>query len=105
MSGLLDYARDLMRPRHLCIRTEEAYQGWIKQYILFHQKQHPAKLSAKDVRSFLSHLTVERRVSASTQNQGLSAILFLYREVLKQKIEWVTDVVRGGSRNDCVWSL
>ena len=95
MFRLLDHARDLMRTRHLSIRTEEAYLSWIKQYILFHQKQHPAKLSAKDVKSFLSYLAVERHVSASTQNQALSAILFLYREVLEQEIEWVTDVVRA----------
>jgi site-specific recombinase XerD len=95
MSKLLDHARDLMRIRHLSIRTEEAYLAWIKQYILFHHKQHPAKLGAKDVSSFLSYLAVERHVSASTQNQALSAILFLYREVLEQEIDWIADAVRA----------
>lgn len=95
MSKLLDHARDLMRTRHLSLRTEEAYLAWIKQYILFHHKQHPAKLGAKDVRSFLSYLAVERHVSASTQNQALSAILFLYREVLEQEIDWITDAIRA----------
>jgi hypothetical protein len=66
MPKLLDHARDLMRTRHLSIRTEEAYLAWIKQYILFHHKQHPAKLGSKDVSSFLSYLAVERHVSAST---------------------------------------
>jgi len=95
MSKLLDHARDLMRTRHLSIRTEEAYLSWIKQYILFHNKQHPAKLAANDVRSFLSYLAVERHVSASTQNQALSAILFLYREVMVKEIDWITDVIRA----------
>jgi integron integrase len=95
MSKLLDHARDLMRTCHLSIRTEEAYLAWIKQYILFHHKQHPAKLGAKDVTSFLSYLAVERHVSASTQNQALSAILFLYREVLEQEIDWITDAIRA----------
>jgi integron integrase len=95
MSKLLDHARDLMRTRHLSIRMEEAYLAWIKQYILFHHKQHPAALGVKDVTSFLSYLAVERHVSASTQNQALSAILFLYREVLEQEIDWITDAVRA----------
>src|SRR5205807_10330869 len=95
MSKLRDHARDLMRTRHLSIRTEEAYLTWIKRYILFHNKQHPAKLVAKDVTAFLSYLAVERHVSASTQNQALSAILFLYREVLDHKIDWITDVIRA----------
>jgi integron integrase len=95
MSKLLDHVRDLIRTRHLSIRTEEAYLSWIKQYILFHHKQHPAKLGAKDVSSFLSYLAIERHVSASTQNQALSAILFLYREVLEQEIDWITDAIRA----------
>jgi integron integrase len=84
-----------MRTRHLSIRTEDAYLAWIKQYILFHHKQHPAKLGAKDVSSFLSYLAIERHVSVSTQNQALSAILFLYREVLEQEIDWITDATRA----------
>jgi site-specific recombinase XerD len=95
MSKLLDRTRDLIRTRHLSIRTEEAYLAWIKQYILFHHKQHLAKLGAREVSSFLSYLAVERHVSASTQNQALSAILFLYREVLEQEIEWITDAIRA----------
>lgn len=95
MSKLLDHTRNLMRTRHLSIRTEDAYLAWIKQYILFHHKQHPAKLGAKDVSSFLSYLAIERHVSVSTQNQALSAILFLYREVLEQEIDWITDATRA----------
>ncbi|HMF57769.1 MAG TPA: integron integrase [Pyrinomonadaceae bacterium] len=95
MSKLLDRTRDLMRTRHLSIRTEEAYLAWIKQYIIFHHKQHPAKLGAKDVSAFLSHLAVDQHVSASTQNQALSAILFLYRDVLELEIDWVSDVIRA----------
>ena len=79
----------------MSVRTEEAYIRWFKEYILFHHKRHPAQLDNGHVTAFLSHLAVERRVAASTQNQALSAILFLYREVLGQELKWITDVIRA----------
>jgi len=79
---LLDQVRDAIRRKHYSIRTEEAYVSWIKRFILFHNKRHPREMGAPEIEAFLTHLAVERRVAASTQNQALSAILFLYREVL-----------------------
>ena len=73
---LLDVVRDKIRARHFSYRTEQAYVGWIKRFILYHGKRHPSALGGPHVESFLTHLAVERRVSASTQNQALGAILF-----------------------------
>jgi site-specific recombinase XerD len=80
---LLDRIRQLMRVRHYSLRTEEAYVGWIRRYILFHGKRHPSELDEKDVSDFLSSLAINGRVAASTQNQALNALLFLYKEVLR----------------------
>ena len=79
---LLDQVREAIRVRHYSRRTEEAYAHWIRRYIVFHGKVHPATLGANALKKFLEWLAVEQRVSASTQNQALSALLFLYREVL-----------------------
>ncbi len=76
---LLTRVREAIRTRHLSPRTEEAYVFWIRRYVLFHGKRHPAELGGAEVTRFLSHLAVAARVSASTQNQALSALLFLYR--------------------------
>lgn len=95
MSRLLDQVREAVRTRHYSIRTEEAYIRWARQYILFCGKRHPAALGAREVSAFISHLAVERRVSASTQTQALSALLFLYREVLALPVGWVDDVERA----------
>jgi integron integrase len=84
-----------IRNRHYSIRTEEAYMQWIRRFILFHHKRHPKEMGADEVSQFLSDLAVQRHVAASTQNQALSAILFLYQEVLKQDIGWIDDVVRA----------
>jgi integron integrase len=92
---LLDQVRLAIRTRHYSIRTEEAYVQWIKRFILFHHKRHPKEMGADEVSQFLSDLAVQRHVAASTQNQALSAILFLYQEVLKQDIGWLDDVVRA----------
>jgi integron integrase len=94
MSQLLDSLRQAVRVRHYSIRTEEAYLRWAREYILFFDKRHPAELGAKEISSFLSHLATQRKVAASTQNQALSALLFLYREVLGSPVEWVEDVER-----------
>ena len=84
-----------IRNTHYSIRTEEAYMQWIRRFILFHRKRHPKEMGADEVSQFLSDLAVQRHVAASTQNQALSAILFLYQEVLKQDIRWLNDVVRA----------
>jgi len=95
MSQLLEQVREAVRTRHYSIRTEEAYIRWIREYILFFDKRHPAELGAKEVSAFVSHLAVNRNVASSTQNQALSALLFLYREVLDLPIGWVEDVERA----------
>jgi integron integrase len=92
---LLDQVRRAIRVRHYSIRTEEAYIGWIRRYVFFHHKRHPAELGAADIGRFLTALAVERRVSASTQNQALAALLFLYREVLGCDPGWLEDIVRA----------
>jgi site-specific recombinase XerD len=71
---------------HYSLKTEQAYLNWIKQYILFHDKKHPQDMAATEVEAFLTYLAVERKVEASTQNQALSAIMFLYREVLGKPV-------------------
>ena len=92
---LLDRVRDAVRTRHYSRRTEEAYVGWIRRYILFHRKTHPAQMGAAEISQFLTWLAVDRRVSASTQNQALSALLFLYKQVLAIEIGPVPPVVRA----------
>ena len=92
---LLDQVREAIRTRHYSLRTEEAYVGWVKRFILFHGKRHPVDMGEVEIKAFLSHLAVNDRVSASTQNQALSALLFLYREVLEQEIGWIEGVVRA----------
>jgi integron integrase len=81
--------------RHYSLRTEESYSRWIKEYILFHHKRHPGEMGEREVSEFLSYLAMQRRVAASTQNQALSAILFLYRDVLKQPLDWLEKVERA----------
>ncbi|MCA1607120.1 MAG: integron integrase [Acidobacteria bacterium] len=95
MSKFLDEVRDLLRTRHYSYRTEETYINWIRQYILFHNKRHPGEMGAAEVSKFLSHLAVDRHVAASTQNQALAALLFLYRSVLKQTLPWLENVERA----------
>jgi integron integrase len=92
---LLDRVRSAIRSRHLSPRTEAAYTGWIRRFILFHQKRHPDTMSEPDVAAFLSSLATDRAVSASTQNQALAALLFLYEHVLDRKLGWVDGVTRA----------
>jgi integron integrase len=86
---LLDQVRETLRVAHYAKRTEESYLDWIKRYILFHEKRHPREMGAEEVNAFLTHLAAEKNVAASTQNQALSAVLFLYRVVLEVKLPWV----------------
>jgi integrase len=92
---LLDRVRDAIRTRHYSRRTERAYVGWIKRYIFFHGKRHPAEMGGAEVTRFLTSLAVDGRVAASTQNQALNALLFLYRVVLEQELPWLDDVIRA----------
>ena len=92
---LLDLVRDAIRLRHYSIRTEQVYINWIKRFILFHHKRHPTEMAEAEVQQFLSHLARTGNVAASTQNQALSALLFLYKDVLRQEIGWLGDVERA----------
>jgi integron integrase len=91
---LLDRVRAALRIRHYSHRTEDAYVAWIRRYIFFHGKRHPADMGAPGLATFLSSLEVDGRVAPSTQNQALSALLFLYREVLELRVPWLDGVVR-----------
>jgi integron integrase len=95
MPKLLDDVRNLIRTRHYSYRTEEAYLNWIRRYILFHGKRHPAEMGAAEVGEFLTHLAIKREVAASTQNQALAALLFLYKNVLKQDLPWLKNIERA----------
>ncbi|MHB1292506.1 MAG: integron integrase [Sulfuricella sp.] len=92
---LLDEVRDRLRLKHYSLRTEQSYVDWIKRYIWFHDKRHPLDLGPREVEAFLTDLAVARKVSASTQNQALAALLFLYKEVLGIELPWLDDVVRA----------
>jgi integron integrase len=91
---LLDRVRWHLRAKHYSIRTEQSYTDWIRRFILFHRKRHPNEMGEKQISDFLSHLAVEKNVSASTQNQAFSALLFLYQEVLDRKLDFIDDVQR-----------
>lgn len=90
---LLDRVREAIRARHYSRRTEKTYVVWIRRCILFHGKRHPAEMGAPEITRFLTSLAVDSKVAASTQNQALSALLFLYREVLLQEVPWLDDLV------------
>jgi integron integrase len=92
---LLDRVRIALRTKHYSLRTEEAYVGWIRRYILFHGKRHPKEMGQSEINAFLSSLAVKSRVSASTQNQALSALLFLYRNVLELPFPHLENVIRA----------
>ena len=92
---LLDQVRIALRVRHYSIRTEQAYVGWIRRFILFHERRHPNAMGAPEVVAFLSHLATAGEVSPSTQNQALSALLFLYRVVLRRELEDLDATVRA----------
>ncbi len=94
-SPLLEQVRTAVRVRHYSRRTEDAYLGWIKRFILFHRKRHPRDMGAVEVSGFLSYLAVERQVAASTQNQALNALVFLYKVVLDRPLGDISGVVRA----------
>ena len=92
---LLDEVRRRLRVKHYSLRTEEVYLGWIRRFILANGKRHPREMGAAEVESFLTALAVEGQVAASTQNQALSALLFLYRQVLEVELPWLENVTRA----------
>jgi integron integrase len=92
---LLDQLRDRIRLKHYSRRTEQAYVQWVKRYIYFHGKRHPVEMGKAEVEAFLTSLAVERNVAASTQSQALSALLFLYKEVLGTDLPWLSEVTRA----------
>jgi len=92
---LLDQLRGAIRLRHYSIRTEETYVQWVRRFIFFHGKRHPEGMGPPEVEAFLTHLAVEGKVAASTQNQALNAIVFLYKEVLKHPVGTLGEIVRA----------
>jgi len=92
---LLDQVRERCRLKHYSIRTEQRYCDWIRRFILFHDKRHPSEMGKLHIEAFLTDLAVTRNVAASTQNQALAAILFLYKEVLLIELPWLDDVIRA----------
>ena len=92
---LLDRVRDAIRVKHYSIRTEQAYVNWVRRFILFHDKRHPKDMGADEIEEYLTYLAVDRNVAASTQNQALSALLFLCQNVLKKDLDRPVDAVRA----------
>jgi integron integrase len=92
---LLEQLRERIRARHYSYRTEKTYCHWVRRFILFHGKRHPAEMGGPEVEAFLSHLATEHDVAAATQAQALAAILFLYKNVLDQPLPWLDNVVRA----------
>jgi integron integrase len=93
--GLFEVAQERIRTRHLAFRTEQAYLLWIRRYVKYHGRRHPRDMGPVEVETFLTHLAVEARVAASTQNQALQALLFLYRHVLDIELPWLQNVTRA----------
>ena len=92
---LLDQVRAAIRIRHYSRRTEKAYVYWIRRFVIFHRMRHPTEMGEVEVTEFLSSLATRDKISASTQNQALAAILFLYKRVLNQELEWMEGIVRA----------
>jgi integrase len=92
---LIDAVREKIRIRHYSLRTEKTYVGWIRRYVTFCGRRHPRELGTIEITTFLTHLAVDRKVSAATQNQSLQSLIFLYREVLQIDLPDITQVVRA----------
>jgi integrase len=93
--GLFEVARERIRTQHLSYRTEQACLSWIRRYVNFHDRKHPREMGGVEVENFLTHLAVQCRVPASTQNQALQALLFLYRQVLNVDLPWLDNLTRA----------
>jgi integron integrase len=92
---LMEQVSRAIRLHHYSYETEKSYSQWIRRFILFHNKRHPKDMGAEEIQAYLSHLATDRRVSASTQNQALSALLFLYQKVLGLELPWMEDIIRA----------
>ena len=92
---LLDKVKTEIRTRHYSKRTEQAYAGWIKKFILFHNKKHPSEMGANEIRAYINNLATNHHVSSSTQNQALQGILFLYKNILKKDVGWINEIKRS----------
>ncbi len=92
---LLEQVRDRIRTRHLSYRTEKTYLYWIRRFLGFHQQKHPRELGPQEVTAFLTSLAVNNKVAASTQNQALAAVLFLFRDTMEVELPWLSEVVRA----------
>src|ERR1700721_4485701 len=93
--GLFEVAREKIRTQDLALRTEQAYLHWMRRYVKFHGRRHPRDMGSVEVEAFLTHLAVEAKVAASTQNQALHALLFLYRQVLDIELPWLENITRA----------
>ena len=94
-SGLFETMHATLRRLHYSPRTEEAYVGWVRAFVRFHNRRHPREMGAPEITAFLNFLAVEKRVAASTQNQALCAIVFLYRHVLELDFDWLEGLTRA----------
>jgi integron integrase len=92
---LLDKVKTEIRTRHYSRRTEQAYAGWIRKFVLFHNKKHPSEMGADEIRAFINNLATNHHVSSSTQNQALQGILFLYKNILKKEVGWIKEIKRS----------
>ena len=92
-SSFLLSVQEAIRVRHYSIRTEDAYLGWIKRFILFHNKRHPDTMGTNEVQQFLNHLAMDRKVASGTQNQALNSLVFMYRHVLNRPVESMDGLV------------
>jgi hypothetical protein len=92
-----------MRTRHLALRTEQAYLQWMRRYVKYHGRKHPRDMGPAEVEAFLTHLAVDAKVGASTQNQALQALLFLYRNVLDIELPWLENVTRATRPSGFPW--
>lgn len=102
MSQLLNQVREVMRTRHYSLQTEKIYIYWIKKYIFFHNVRHPKEMGTGEVSRFLTHLAVEEKVSAKTQNQAMFALLFLYKEVLQSELDYLGGTFTSAKRSERV---
>lgn len=92
---ILEQARTILRRKHYAFKTEKTYVAWIRRFIVFHRQRHPAHMGRPEIEAFLNDLAIRQRVSASTQNQALNALLFLYKVVLEKPVEFPIDSVRA----------
>lgn len=100
---LLDEVRNSLRTQNYSYRTEKTYVNWIQKYILFHNKRHPKEMAEREINQFLTYLAVNRKVAASTQNQALSALLFLYKVILRKEIGWIGNLQRARKPQKFQW--